>query len=222
MKTQLSHKQTRYVLVILWVLPVIVISLPLWLYMKLTLSPKLQICDVLWPNKESQMAYKIILNLFFYLLPLMLIVFYYLRIRVSLKESSGFHREMTTSVSTTASRRDQKKHLQRNAKALRVLTPVVIVFFITMLPFTAFRLALVFADMASFRYTRVLFFLGIVSVLANSSVNPLIYSIVSADFRRSFIHYLGFKKGHLQKKPTFLGSVRLSRAKSERVTILQS
>ena len=192
MRSQVSRKKARFILVAAWLLPVLIISVPLWVYMRLI--PTKQVCDVVWPNHGAHIAYFIVLNVLFYVLPLALIVYYYLRIRVSLKASSGFHRQMTKSSSRSALRDDLTKQIQRNAKALRVLTPVVIVFFTTMLPFTAFRLSIVFADMARFRYTRTLFFASIISVLANSSVNPVIYTIVSPEFRRSFMHILGLKK----------------------------
>ena len=193
MDSQLSKSKARFILLCAWLIPVIIISLPLWIYMRLI--PNDQVCDVIWPNQNSNIAYFITLNLLFYVMPLALIVYYYMRIRVSLKASSGFHRQMRKTSSRSALRGDLTKQIQRNAKALRVLTPVVIVFFVTMLPFSAFRLALVFADMSRFRYTRTLFFASIISVLGNSSANPLIYTIVSPEFRRSFMHFLGLKKG---------------------------
>jgi hypothetical protein len=213
MHTQLSRKNARLILVAAWLLPIIVISLPLWIFMKLL--PGINLCDVAWPNHDSHIAYFIILNLLFYVLPLALIVYYYLRIRVSLKASSGFHRQMTKSSSQSALRDDLTKQIQRNAKALRVLTPVVVVFFVTMLPFTAFRLAFVFTNMAHFRYTRTLFFASIISVLANSSANPLIYTIVSPEFRRSFMHFLGLKKRLSRDGNSTMRRSMLSRKTSE-------
>ena len=210
MRTQLSRKKARFILVAIWLLPIVIISLPLWIYMRLI--PNIQLCDVVWPNHNSHIAYFIILNFLFYVLPLAMIVYYYLRIRVALKASSGFHRQMTKSTSRSALRDDLSKQIQRNAKALRVLTPVVVVFFVTMLPFTAFRLAFVFTDMGRFRYTRTLFFASIISVLANSSANPLIYTIVSPDFRRSFMEFLGLKK---REEASTLRRAMLSRKTSE-------
>ena len=213
MRSQLSRKNARYILVAAWLLPIIIISLPLWIFMRLI--PQYQLCDVLWPNHDTHIAYFITLNFFFYVLPLAMIVYYYLRIRVALKASSGFHRQMTKSSSTSALRGDLTKQIQRNAKALRVLTPVVVVFFVTMLPFTAFRLAFVFTDMSRFPYTRTLFFASIISVLANSSANPLIYTIVSPEFRRSFMDFLGLKKCLKRDENSNVRRSMLSRKTSE-------
>ena len=218
MRSQLSRKKARYILVATWLLPVVIISVPLWVYMRLI--PRIQVCDVVWPNHATHIAYFIVLNVLFYVLPLALILYYYLRIRVSLKASSGFHRQMTKSSSRSALRDDLTKQIQRNAKALRVLTPVVIVFFVTMLPFTAFRLSIVFADMSRYRYTRTLFFASIISVLANSSANPLIYTIVSPDFRRSFMHFLGLKRRLGRDANGNLRQSMLSRKTSEIFTTL--
>ncbi len=88
MRTQLSRKKARFILVAIWLLPIVIISLPLWIYMRLI--PNIQLCDVVWPNHNSHIAYFIILNFLFYVLPLAMIVYYYLRIRVALKASSGF------------------------------------------------------------------------------------------------------------------------------------
>ena len=213
MRIQLSRKKAHFILAAAWLLPVIIISLPLWIFMRLI--PAYQLCDVIWPSHGSRLAYFIILNFLFYVLPLAMIVYFYLRIRVALKASSGFHRQMTKSSSKSALRDDLTKQIQRNAKALRVLTPVVVVFFATMLPFTAFRLAFVFTDMSRFRYTRTLFFASIISVLANSSANPLIYTIVSPEFRRSFMEFLGLKKCLKGNQNSAMRKSMLSRKTSE-------
>ena len=220
MNTQLSRREARLIIIATWFLPIIIISLPLWIYMRLLGNNGL--CDVVWPNHDTHMAYFIVLNLCFYVLPLALIVYHYYRIRVSLKASTGFHRQMTKSSSRSALRDDLTKQIQRNAKALRVLTPVVVVFFVTMLPFTAFRLAVVFGDMSRFRYTRTLFFASVISVLANSSANPLIYTIVSPDFRRSFMHFLGLKKRFSGDGNSTLRRSMLSRKTSEKFMTLNT
>lgn len=210
MHKQLSRKHARFMLIAAWLFSIIVITLPLWIFMRL--GPANQICDVMWPNHDAHIAYFVTLNVVFYAVPLALIIYYYLRIRVSLKASSGFHRQMTKSSSRSALRNDLSKQIERNAKALRVLTPVVIVFFVTMLPFTAFRLSVVFTDMSKFRHTRTLFFASIISLLANSSANPVIYTIVSPEFRRSFMHFLGIKKA---REGTSMRKLMLSRKTSE-------
>lgn len=194
MHAQLSKKKARVMLIATWLFSVILITLPLWIFMDLEPLYNAKTCNVRWPNNESSTAYNIYLGTFFYFLPLALILYFYLRIRLSLKRSSGFHRKMTKSSSQSALRDDFAKRIRRNAKALRVLMPVVVVFFITMLPFTVFRLLLAFANMSSFPYTRILFFGSFIAVLANSSANPVIYTIVSPDFRRSFIRFLGMKR----------------------------
>lgn len=194
MGTQLSAKRSRVILVVTWLASVLLITLPLWVYMHL--DGPTETCLTNWPNRASFMFYNVSLNIFFYFLPLALILYFYYHIRISLKQSSGFHRRMTLSSSQSALRDDIAKRIRGNAKALRVLTPVVIVFFVTMLPFTIFRLllAFAFAEMSNFPYTRITFFSCNIMVLANSSANPVIYTIVSPEFRRSFMRFLGMKR----------------------------
>ena len=219
MNVQLSAKKARFILVLTWMASVVLITLPLWVYMKLHRVGRTDTCLTNWPNRESFTAYNISLNTFFYFLPLALILYFYYHIRVSLKQSSGFHRRMTKTSSQSALRDDVAKRIGRNAKALRVLTPVVIVFFVTMLPFTIFRLllAFAFAEMSSFPYTRITFFSCNIMVLANSSANPVIYTIVSPEFRRSFMRFLGMKRftkdgnfSKCRKKYSMTGSECLS------------
>ena len=89
-----------------------------------------------------------------------------------------------------------------NTKALKILVPVVITFAVTMFPFHAFRMASMFARSGSWRYVWIVYNICIVLFLSNSAVNPIIYSLVSREFRQRFKDVFRFKLCRLFRVPS--------------------
>ena len=75
--------------------------------------------------------------------------------------------------------------LRQNNRAKKILTPLVVIFTVTMLPLNIFRLTVAFwpaiARQECFKY---LLYAVEVSSLMNSSANPVMYSVVSRSFRK--------------------------------------
>ena len=74
------------------------------------------------------------------------------------------------------------KHIKR---AKRILTPLVVVFAVTLLPLSILRVTVVFwPEITGKKYYFNLIYTVFVSAIVNSSANPVIYSVVSRDFRK--------------------------------------
>ncbi|EDO40964.1 predicted protein [Nematostella vectensis] len=78
------------------------------------------------------------------------------------------------------------RRLTQNKRAKKILTPVAITFAITMLPLNMMRITVLYwRDFVNQTYYPILFFVTIIFTAAYASLNPALYSIVSADFRSS-------------------------------------
>ena len=150
-------------------------------------------CGPVWTSwgNELVLAYIVLLTLFSYIFPLTVISFTYLRISRVINRSSLFIKAMRREQSTTENKERislpniKITRLKQNKRAKKILTPLVLVFAITMLPLNIFRLVIVFwpAFAEQPYYKNLLYAVSVLAIL-NSSVNPVIYSIVSRDFRK--------------------------------------
>ena len=95
--------------------------------------------------------------------------------------------------------------LNQNNRAKKILTPLVLVFALTMLPLNTIRFAVVLRPTLSEKdfYPSLLFIVS-VFVLLNSSSNPVIYSVVSRDFRRRVNNFFAGGR-RIGKQSTLLG-----------------
>lgn len=155
-------------------------------------------CFVNWFRKPSflqrRQVYTITLTMFTYVVPLALISCTYVRIGSRLTQSTGFHKEIERKCSTVVrgknakqKKRTENHRCKENTKAKRILTPIVVTFAIFMLPINIFRLvALYWPDIFFLKYFWILYNVLVIFTTTNSAVNPLIYSVVSREFRRGF------------------------------------
>ena len=178
----------------IWVTSFFVFCLPLYFVVQYhELSNGSASCGPVWPSWVVLSIYIGLLTFFSYILPLLLIALIYKRIGLKINHSCKFIKEMKIQHSVILADdgkvlRLSKMELQRlhqNRRIKKILTPVVAVFAITMLPLNMLRIASVlWPDIATQTYYKNLLFIVIVFVEINSSSNPLIYSMISKDFRK--------------------------------------
>ena len=182
-----------------WLLSFLVFCLPLYFYMEYRELPNGEKrCVVAWPSAWVQSFYMGgVLTFCSYIFPLLSISFSYIRISHLIRKTSLIAKETRQSShycemeqkSISAESRVSNSRYKHSKFARRIVTPLVIVFAVTMLPLNVIRVALIiWPTIVQQTYYHILFFVTSVFVMLNSSVNPLIYAIVSNNFREGIVN----------------------------------
>lgn len=192
-RNSLSFRSARWMILGVWITSFLVISLPLYFVMEFIDLKTYVDCTLIWPNAEEGNEMKQIYNIgiivFWYVLPLAIIAGTFHSISRKLRASTKFNRSIQEEYSETEEPRSARKRLRerQNSKAKKLLTPVVIVFAVTMLPVNIFRLVVLYwKGISGHRYLWVFYNVCVIFAIANSSANFFIYSLVSDEFRQSF------------------------------------
>ena len=221
-KPRLSEKRTslkypKIAAACIWVLSFLVFCLPIHFVVKYGEMPNDgKWCDPVWPSLVIVRVYVVLLTVFSYILPLLVISWTYFAISRKLSHSSKFLKDMTRSLDGAEGnlKRVKSVRLRQNKRAKKILTPIVVVFAITMLPLSILRLTYVFWPViAEQKYYNNLLYAVTVFVIINSSVNPVIYSIASKDFRTGIKTFCRQTRGRYRSLK-FSGMIQLSRARS--------
>ena len=188
-----SGLKTAFRIFAVWLASFLVSSVPLYPVMKY--EPTIPLCIHTWSDRYRDI-YSITLIIVWYVFPLAVITFTYVKIKERVRDSIAFRDSMTvndgldyTKMSQSAlTRRTSGGRIWRQSKKTqRILTPLVILFAVTMFPLNALRLA-VFIDGNIPRNKYYKLAVGLIGmfVIINSSVNPLVYYITSKEFKEAF------------------------------------
>lgn len=182
----------KFVVVCVWLISFLLFCLPLYIvveYQETSTGGKW--CGPAWPSSTADQVYIVLLTIFSYILPLIVISWTYLAVSRTLSHSSRFLKDMKRDQDDVESNeqnslsKEKKGRLRQNKRAKRILTPVVLVCAITMFPLTTLRLTtvVIWPAIADQEYYENLLYIVILFAILNSSVNPVIYSIASKKFR---------------------------------------
>jgi len=166
----------------------------------MTYNPTLEICYLDWPDISGTnavfLSYLIVHIAVWYALPLVVIAFTYIRIKKRVLKSVTFQTSMSyndagdqTALPQASANKEiwDKRTLQQSKKTTRILTPLVILFAVTMFPLNALRvLLLIIPTFSTKSYYNLILGQVTVFVLINSSTNPLVYYITSQQFKDAF------------------------------------
>lgn len=188
--TYITTKPLKWGILLIWLVSFLIVSLPLLFVMDYVEHKSGIFCLVNW-SRTVHNIYIISLTIFWYLLPLGIIVFTYVKISRQIQQSNEFHRSSIKRRSRERKLNDsvirfteEAKRMKQNSKAKRVLTPIVLVFTISMLPLNVLRVLLLFWEEIAFEeYFLLIYNVCVIGVIINSAADPMIYSIVSKDFR---------------------------------------
>ena len=111
--------------------------------------------------------------------------------------------------------------MQSRRQVVAMLTAVVILFFVCLLPFRLVYLVSMFASeqmyvtLGPHGFYNLLFICRIL-VYINSSVNPIIYNLMSSKFREGFMKFIGIRSPitSVSRRSTFTTSTSLSNGRS--------
>ncbi|KAJ7389943.1 hypothetical protein OS493_028412 [Desmophyllum pertusum] len=221
-----SRSRTVLVIIAVWVASFLVSSVPL--YPIMVYNSKFKLCYPKWPDMSGtnalSLSYSIALIVVWYALPLAVIAFTYLKIKKRVRDSVVFRTSMSVtdekeSAILSQSSQNKEKRAKRiwrqSNKAKRILTPLVILFAVTMFPLNALRvLLLIMPNFWRNPYYNLIMGQVIMFVMINSSANPLLYYITSNEFKDAF--KIIFKS--LREKKNFLKRVSSKSRASSRTS----
>ena len=192
-KVNISLQRARAVAVFVWVMSFLILCLPVYFVVEYKeLSNGGKMCGPFWPQWAFGLYLGGVLTFFTYILPLAVISFTYLRISRKINRSSLFIKAMrqeqqqgNTGDECTLMANVKSARLKHNKRAKRILTPLFVVFAVTMLPLSILRVTIVFwPEITGKEYYSYLMYAVVVFAIVNSSANPVIYSVASRDFRK--------------------------------------
>ena len=106
---------------------------------------------------------------------------------------------------------EERKRLKQNHKARRILTPLVVIFAISMLPYHAGRIVVIYwPKFVQEKYFWLFFSVCGFLIVVNSCMNPLIYAMVSKEFRKAFKRLVVVRQCSRYSRETHRGSARNS------------
>jgi len=179
----------------LWLASFFIFSFPLYFVVEYRELPKGgRSCDPVWPEWDRELVlartYIAVLAIFSYIVPLVIISWTYLAISRTIHRSNALLKALKRGNDEADDRNrcsltSKNIRLRQNKRATKILTPIVVVFAITMLPLSILRITVVaWTTIATQNYYKNLLYVVAVFVMLNSSANPVIYSVTSTDFRR--------------------------------------
>lgn len=192
---QIQHRsrvRTFVIIGMVWLTSFFVSSVPL--YPVMDYHPILEICVPALPNLLFQ-SYSIVVIVVWYALPLVVIAFTYVSIKKRVLQSVAFRTSMSEhddgnqAVLQNSSNKERidKRIWRQSNKTTRILTPLVILFAVTMFPLNAFRvMSLIMPEYWKKSYYNLIIGQLIMFTMINSSANPMVYCIMSREFKVAF------------------------------------
>ena len=196
---QIKHRsqvRTFVVIGVVWLASFLVSSVPL--YPVMAYHSTLEICYLDWPDMSGTnavfLSYSIALIVVWYALPLVVIAFTYVKIKKRVRESVKFRTSMSENddrdqavLPQSSKVKSEKRIWRKSNKTTRILTPLVILFAVTMFPLNALRvLLLIMPEFWTKSYYNLIIGQLIMFIMINSSANPLVYYITSKEFKDAF------------------------------------
>ena len=192
---QIQHRSrvgTFVIIGVVWLVSFLFSSVPL--YPLMYYHSTLEICVPAMSNLLFR-SYSIVLIVIWYALPLVVIAFTYVSIKRRVLQSVAFRTTMSEHddgkqaalQASSNKERIDKKIWRQNNKTTTILTPLVILFTVTMFPLNAFRvMTLIMPEYWKKSYYNLIMDQLIMSIMINSSANPLVYYIMSKEFKGAF------------------------------------
>ena len=178
--SSLAHQKA--IIGAIWVISFLVGSLPLLFIMKyFEISEIGEFCIINWPGLMFQ-TYNTVLCVFWYLLPLSMITLSYVQISKELRASNSFHRHIERNESRRGSTNTFNRRMELNYRAKKILTPIVVLFAVTMFPINLLRIMAAFWEgFSQNKYFLVFFNVAVIAVIVSSAADPLVYYFATKD-----------------------------------------
>ena len=182
MGNQLTFLHAKLIIIVIWLISLSSISVPLYPVLKYFEKDTGQrYCIPKWPSKIYEESYQMFLFTGWYIVPLFIILYTFLRIRYYLRKQLKYEWLKGAEHNVLIS-----NHILGINKALRMLAPVVILFAILMVPWNILRIVSLFYRLHTIQYHEIYVLIAGTMLVGNSVINPFIYYIMSVEFRIEF------------------------------------
>lgn len=171
----------------LWIAAIWISSFIIVLPLSIVAKAEDGYCVENWPSMDHRKAYTLALFLLQFLLPLLTIAAAYLRIGVYLWRSAA----PQSSLSAAKKNRAQKRR-KENIQVIKTLALIVILFAICLLPGQIAWLMLDFGDKQDEHIVDVIFIFSDILDCLHACVNPVVYGLLTEQFRRQYIRYFSY------------------------------
>lgn len=171
----------------LWIAFIWISSFIIVLPLSIVAKAKDGYCYENWPSMNHRKAYTLALFLLQFLLPLLIIAAAYLRIGVYL-----WHSAAPQSSLPAAKKNRAQKRRKENIQVIKTLALIVILFAICLLPGQIAWLLLDFGDKQDKPTVDMIFIFSDVLDCLHACVNPIVYGLLTEQFRRQYISYFSY------------------------------
>lgn len=177
---KMSFKVTLIVFVIIWLLSYLIVALPVLHLMQLRRPRSRLVCVPLWPSQLYKKAYRLVIFVFLYIIPVVLVFFCFVCIVKRIRENIRFTRKSVRDLRSLA-------RVQRRSRVVRMMFVIFITFTICLLPIHLLLMFAVFYP-PTVRWPLLIkiYHISLVILMANSAMNPIILYLLSSEFKRGF------------------------------------
>ncbi|XP_015760729.1 PREDICTED: neuropeptide FF receptor 2-like isoform X1 [Acropora digitifera] len=173
--------------VYIWITLIWVLSFLIVLPLSIVANAENGNCKEEWPSLNHQKAYTVALFLMQFVFPLFIIAVAYFRIGTYLWRTTVPDSSLSDSKKKKARRRRQK-----NIKVIKTLALIVILFVICLLPGQIAWLLLDFGSARGLKVSTILFHFSDILDSLHGCVNPIIYGLLTEQFRRKYVQYFSY------------------------------
>ena len=171
----------------LWIAAIWLSSLIIVLPLSIVTKSKNGRCNEEWPSLNHRKAYTLALFILQFVIPLQIIAAAYLKIGIYLWRSPAPQSSLSTAKKKRAQRRKRE-----NMQVIKTLALIVILFTICLLPGQIGYLLWEFGDEEDHATMDIIFKFAIILDCLHACVNPVVYGLLTEQFRREYIRYLWF------------------------------
>lgn len=186
--------KTKLLIGAIWFVSLTLVALPVKIYMKYRKTSTSDLCYPDFPEIEGyeklfiHKLYAFLIRIgLVYVFPLATIMVTYIYISIYISKATRQLKEIIKGRQVT----EQSLYgvrirsaLSRNSRAKKLLTPLVLVFTVTVFPFNLLRVLQFYLNI-SYYYRKVVWIVCVVFLILHCAINPLLYCIVNPDFYRA-------------------------------------
>ena len=206
-KAKTSTRGGKVTIALIWLVSYLVIGFPMTFFMDLELIDQRLICLPKWPSKDvNKIQTCLIVTLI--IIPLIVTAYAYTVMIKTLRQQSqrlqeraNCHRVSRTSLNSSSSLKQDHRRHRYNAKLVKMLIIIVVVFWISMLPLTLLALVVEFFPEVRVASKEIdgLYTIFVALFYSNSAFNPVAIYIMSSDLRKGLNTLLFYKKRRLSE-----------------------